>query len=52
LIDPDGAQRRRDGQSETGEISVSAPSEANFDETVSIAETRSFNKLAPTLRKQ
>jgi len=32
--------------------SQNAPSEANFDETMSIVEARSFSKLATTLRKQ
>ncbi len=39
-IDPDGVQRRWDEQSEMGEISVNAPSEANFDETMSIVEAQ------------
>jgi len=35
-----------------GEIGENAPSKANFDETKSIVEARSFSKLAPTLRNQ
>jgi len=36
----------------SAEESQNAPSEDNFDETVSIVEARSLSKLAPTLRNQ
>jgi len=40
VLDPDGAQKHWDEQSEMGEISASAPNEANFDETMSIVEAQ------------
>jgi len=40
VIDPDGVQKHEDEPSEMGEISENAPSEANFDETMSIVEAQ------------
>jgi len=40
VLDPDGVQKHWDEQSEMGEISASAPNEANFDETMSIVEVQ------------
>jgi len=40
VIDPDGVEQHVDPTSEMGEIGENAPSEANFDETMSIAEAQ------------
>jgi hypothetical protein len=45
MIDPDGVQKHWDDQSEMGEISVNAPSEANFDETTSIVEAQESTQV-------
>jgi len=52
VIDPDGVEQHGDLMSGMGEIGENAPSEANFDETMSIMEALSSSKLAPRLRNQ
>jgi len=40
VIDPDGVEQHGAHMSETGEIGENAPSEANFDEAMSIVEAQ------------
>jgi len=40
VVDPDGVEQRGAHMSESGEIGEKAPSEANFDETMSIVEAQ------------
>jgi len=52
VIDLDGAEQNADLMSGTAEIGENAPSKANFDETMSIADALCLSKLAPGLRNQ
>ncbi len=45
VVDPDGVEQHGDLMNGTGEIDENAPSEANFDETMSIAETQESTQV-------
>jgi len=45
MIDLDGVEQHGDLTSETGEIGENAPSEANFDEIMSVVEAQEYTQV-------